>query len=285
MQTYSDFVTEQFSFSIGVWSGEIYGTVSWLKHRHKCPEFRVENSCRKYTISEVITAILLTRDGRYIWSFYSRHSLAWERMPSGRSQTGLYFFLAEVLEYVVEFPLNLLCSIIFFRCCFFCLLTYSLYGVFPKGCSQFPKSCLHMDQYSQTAMPHSPQYWVPPPQSLPEQLLLTVKEKRSGDFRQSAGSGLRKRKVCMIGQASMKQTLRWRLGCRIFMGEWGKQDWAATTEASDNPTVGLWSWTGLAELSPARAKGPGFYTVVCRWLTRLPQGIGVWPCLRQLSLV
>lgn len=153
METYSDFVTEQFSFSIGVWSGEIYGIVSWLKHRHKCPEFRVENSCRKYTIGEVITAILLTRDGRCVWSFCSRHSLAWEGVPSRRSQTGLYFFLVEVLEYVVEFPLNLLCDIIFFGCCFFCQLTYSLYGFFSKACFQFPKSCLYMDQYSQTAMP------------------------------------------------------------------------------------------------------------------------------------
>lgn len=133
--------------------------------------------------------------------------------------------------------------------------------------------------------PHSPQYWVPPPQSLPGQLLLTVNEKRSGDFRESAGSGLRKRKMCMIGQASMKQTLRWRLGCSIFMGEWGKQDWAAATEASANPAVGLWCWTGLAELSLAGVKGPSFYTVVCWWLTRLPQEIGVWPWLRQLSLV
>lgn len=153
METYSDFVTEQFSFSIGVWSGEIYGIVSWLKHRHKCPEFRVENSCRKYTVGEVITAILLTRDGRCVCSFCSRHSLAWEGVPSRRSQTGLYFFLVEVLEYVVEFPLNLLCNIIFFGCCFFCQLTYSLYGFFSKACFQFPKSCLYMDQYSQTAMP------------------------------------------------------------------------------------------------------------------------------------
>lgn len=30
----------------------------------------------------------------------------------------------------------------------------------------------------------------------------------------------------------------------------------ATMEASAIPEVGLWSWTGLAELSPVGAKGP-----------------------------
>lgn len=59
---------------------------------------------------------------------------------------------------------------------------------------------------------------------------------------------------------------------------------AATTEASASLMVELWSWTGLAELSPVGAKGPGFHTLVYQSLTRLPQGTGVWPWDRQ-SLV
>lgn len=80
--------------------------------------------------------------------------------------------------------------------------------------------------------------------------------KRSGDFRASAGSGLRERKMCVAGQASMTQTLRWRLGCSICLGRErsrpGQRDKlcgdAATTEASANP----------AELPAVGAKRPGF---------------------------
>lgn len=80
--------------------------------------------------------------------------------------------------------------------------------------------------------------------------------KRSGDFRESAGSGLRERKMCVAGQAFRTQTLRWKLECSICLGRKGSRPGqrdklcgnAATTEASTNP----------AELSLVGVKGKDF---------------------------
>lgn len=74
-------------------------------------------------------------------------------------------FLSGVLEYVVGFPLNLLCNIILSVWYFFFQITYSLYGFVSKGYSQFPKLYVLVDQYLQTVMPYSSQYWVPPGRS------------------------------------------------------------------------------------------------------------------------
>lgn len=89
--------------------------------------------------------------------------------------------------------------------------------------------------------------------------------------------------MCVAGQASMTQTLRWRLGCSIYLGREGSRTGqrdklcgdAATTEASTNP----------AELSAVGAKGPGFiHPEVYQRFTWPPQGTGVWPWVRQLGL-
>lgn len=102
-------------------------------------KYRAESSSRKYTVSEVIT-VLLSRGGGNAWSDCSKYCLAWEHEPSGGSQRELYFFLADVLVYMVEYPLNLSCNISFSICCFFCQITCSLYDLILKVCSQFPKS-------------------------------------------------------------------------------------------------------------------------------------------------
>ena len=56
----------------------------------------------------------------------------------------------------------------------------------------------------------------------------------------SFGSGLRDRKIRVAGQVSVKQTLRWRMGCNVFTGSEGSRIGqrdnlgcdAATTETS-----------------------------------------------------
>lgn len=90
--------------------------------------------------------------------------------------------------------------------------------------------------------------------------------KRSGDFREFAGSELRERKMCVAGQASMTQTLRWSLGrggSRTVQRDKLCGD-AVTTEASANP----------AELSAIVAKGPGF---ILRYTSASPD------CHRELA--
>lgn len=78
--------------------------------------------------------------------------VAWPENVGPQEGAMALFFLAEVLEYVVEFPLNLLCNIILSVYHFFCQITYSLNGFVSKGYSQFLKSYVHVDQYSQIAM-------------------------------------------------------------------------------------------------------------------------------------
>lgn len=121
---------------------------------------------------------------------------AWpENMGPQGSQTELYFFLAKVLEYAVEFPLNLLCNISFSVCYFFCQITCSLYDFVSKCCSQVQN---HTSCGSIFTNSHVPSFSVLGSTSevLTIMVILNNERKRNGDFRDSTGSGLRKRKMC-----------------------------------------------------------------------------------------
>lgn len=78
--------------------------------------------------------------------------VAWPENTGPQEGVRALFFLAEVLGYVVEFPLILLCNIILSVCYVFCQITCSLTGFVSKGYSEFLTSCVHVDQYSQTAV-------------------------------------------------------------------------------------------------------------------------------------
>lgn len=75
-------------------------------------QFREENSCRKYSTGEGITAVPLLRMEGVL--HHTAADTVWpERGPSGGVRQGSVFSLDEVLECVVEFPLHSLCNIIF----------------------------------------------------------------------------------------------------------------------------------------------------------------------------
>lgn len=80
--------------------------------------FRVENSCRKYIISEVIT-VVLTRDGRYIYN-HTAADMAWPEKVGPQERVRALFVSGEVPEHTAEFPLDLVGNIILSVCYFFC---------------------------------------------------------------------------------------------------------------------------------------------------------------------
>lgn len=135
----------------------------------------------------------------------------------GRSETGLCFFPAEVLEHVVEFPLHSLCNIIFSICCCFCQVTYSSCGLVSKGCSQVPKSYVHTDQFTNSCAPSSSMLG-PTFRVLARTGALNNRGKGSGDFRESAGLGLRGRKMCVAGQVREANS-EMEIGVQYIYGE------------------------------------------------------------------
>lgn len=119
-----------------------------------------------------------------------------EHGPLGRRQTGSVFSLNEVLACEVEFPLHSLCNIIFSLCYSFCQITHFSCGFVSKGSSQVLKSWVYMGQFTNSCALSS-SILALSFRGLARTVAFNNQRKRSGDFRESAGSGLRERKMCV----------------------------------------------------------------------------------------